>query len=119
MTKDLLSIPKNAGRAIVNEGAAIARPLLGTDRFVKFCTERGLAIDRKRLLRLERLGLFAPVFRVRTPKKDVQHLSIPPAKNNDWFTKRWAWDTTEVGKPHRIPEPNDRTQEGYYSIFQI
>lgn len=119
MTKDFLSIPKNAGRAIVNEGAAIACPLLGTDRFVKFCKERGLAIDRRRLLRLERLGLFAPVFRVRTPKKDVHHLSIPPAKDNDWFTNRWAWDTTGIDKPHRIPDPNDRTQEGYYSIFQI
>ena len=119
MTKDLLSIPKNAGRAIVNEGAVIACPLLGTDKFVKFCKERGLAIDRKRLLRLERLGFFAPVFRVRTPKKDVRHLSIPPAKENDWFTKRWAWDTTGINKPHKIPDPNDRTQEGYYSIFQI
>lgn len=76
MTEDLLSIPKKSGRAIVNEGAAIACPLLGTDRFVKFCKERGLAIDRKRLFRLEQLGFFAPVFRVRTPKKDVRHLGL-------------------------------------------
>lgn len=119
MAENLLSIPKNAGRAIVNEGAAVACPLLGTDRFVKFCMARGVNIDRSRLLRLERLGLFAPVFRVRTPGKNVAHLSIPPAKDNDWFTKRWAWDTTRVGRPHRIPDIGDRTQEGYYSVFQI
>lgn len=51
----LLTLPVNAGRAIVEAGAVIACPLLGTDRFIKFCRERGLSIDRERLLRLERL----------------------------------------------------------------
>lgn len=115
----MLFIPKNVGRAIVNEGAAIASLLLGTNKFVKFCEDCGLAIDRRRLLRLERLGLFAPVFRVRTPKKDVPHLSIPLARNNDWFTKRWAWDTTRIDRYHSIPDFSDHTQEGYYSVFQI
>lgn len=90
----LLTLPVNAGRAIVEAGALIACPLLGTDRFIKFCRERGLSINRDRLFRLERLGLFAPGFRVRTPKKETQPFNIPVRKGNNWFTKRWAWDTT-------------------------
>ena len=115
----LLTLPVNAGRAIVEAGAVIACPLLGTDRFIKFCRERGLSIDRERLLRLERLGLFAPVFRVRTPKKDTQPFYIPVRKGNNWFTKKWAWDTTGIRHAYIVPDHKDQTQEGYYSIFQI
>ena len=78
-----------------------------------------MTINRKRLLRLERLGLFAPVFRVRTPSKATRSLSFPPSKDNNWFSKRWAWDTTAIGAKYKVPDHKDRTQEGYYSIFQI
>ena len=116
---DLLTIPEKAGRAIAENAAMLACPLLGTDRFLRFCTDRGLAIDRERLIRLERLGLFAPVFRVRTPKKAASLFRIPPSKVNNWFTKRWAFDTTQVPGNHDVPAQTDRTREGYYSIFQI
>jgi len=115
----LLTIPRNAGRRIVEAGAAIARPLLGTDRFVKFCKERGLPIDRDRLLRLERLGVFGPVFRVRTPRRNARQMTIPPQNTNNWFAYRWAWDTTRLQRPYQIPDLRDRTQEAYYSIFQV
>jgi len=115
----LLTLPVNAGRAIVEAGAVIACPLLGTDRFIKFCRERGLSIDRERLLRLERLGLFAPVFRVRTPKKDTPPFYIPVRKGNNWFTKKWAWDTSGIRLAYKVPDHKDQAQEGYYSIFQI
>lgn len=115
----LLTLPVNAGRAIVEAGAVIACPLLGTDRFVKYCRERGLSVDRERLIRLERLGLFAPVFRVRTPKKDTPPFYIPVRKGNNWFTKKWAWDTTGIPLAYKVPDHKDKTREGYYSIFQI
>lgn len=115
----LLSLPANAGRVIVKHEAVIACPLLGTDRFVTFCRERGLSIDRGRLIRLERLGVFAPVFRVRTPPKDTLPFYIPVRKGNDWFTKKWAWDTTGIRSADKVPDHKDQTQEGYYSIFQI
>lgn len=115
----LLTLPVNAGRAIVETGAVIACPLLGTDRFVKYCRKRGLSVDRERLIRLERLGLFAPVFRVRTPKKDTPLFYIPVHKGNNWFTKKWAWDTTGIPLAYKVPDHKDQTQEGYYSIFQI
>ena len=115
----LLSVPAKAGRAIIESGALIACPLLGTDRFVKFCKERGLAINRERLLHLEHLGMFAPVFRVRTPKRDVPPFYLPIRGGTNWFTKRWAYDTTGVPQTHHVPDHQDRTQEGYYSIFQI
>ena len=84
-TGDLLSIPSDVGRAIIEAGAAIACPLLGTNTFVKFCTDRDITLNRERLIRLERLGLFAPVFRVTEPDEDVEALSIPPKYNNNWF----------------------------------
>ncbi|MBW7997171.1 MAG: hypothetical protein FVQ81_11505 [Candidatus Glassbacteria bacterium] len=75
--------------------------------------------NRERLIRFERLALFAPVYRVRTPPRARRPFTIPPTGNSDWFRKGWAWDTTSVQKPHAIPDPKDRSQEGYYSIFQI
>jgi len=119
VTDDLLTLPTNAGRKIVEAGAVIACPLLGTDRFVAFCKKRGLPLDRERLIRLERLGLFAPVFRVWTPKKDTQPFYIPVRKGNNWFTKEWAWDTTGISADYEVPDPKNRMQEAYYSIFQI
>ena len=115
----LLSIPAKAGRAIVESAALIACPLLRTERFVKFCKDRGLAINRERLLHLERLGLFSPVFRVRTPKRDVPPFYLPIRGGINWFTKRWAFDTTGVPQTHHVPDHQDRTKEGYYSVFQI
>lgn len=117
--QNILTLPHNIGRTIVKEVALIACPLLGTDSFLKFCKDRGLSLNRERLIRLERLGLFAPVYRVRTPKQAGQRFSLPPTKDNDWFKKGWAWDTTSVKNSHTIPDSKDRTQEGYYSIFQI
>ncbi|HEY8034266.1 MAG TPA: hypothetical protein VIF37_01605 [Methylobacter sp.] len=115
----LLTLPKNIGRKVVEIGATIACPLLGTDRFVSFCRERGLSIDRERLIRLERLGLFAPVFRVRTPEKEASPFYIPLREGNNWFSKNWARDTTAVPVSYEVPNYLDRSQEGYYSIFQI
>ena len=114
-----LILPSNVGRAIVKEGALIACPLLGTDELIKFCKARGLSLDRERLIRLERLGLFAPIFRVQTPPHAPRRFEIPPPADNDWFKKGWAWDTTSVRAAHAIPDSKDRSHEAYYSIFQI
>ena len=118
-SEELLTIPARAGRAIVESGAMLACPLLGTDRFVKFCSARGLQINRERLVRLERLGLFGPVFRVRTPPSEAVPFYIPVRPRNNWFTKGWAYDTTRVPQDYEVPAHPDQTQEGYYSIFQI
>ena len=117
--ENILTLPTNAGRAIVKEGALIACPLLGTDTFIRLCKVRGVSLNRERLIRLERLGLFAPIFRVQTPPRARSHFVIPPTSDNDWFKKGWAWDTTAVRDPHAIPDCKDRNHEGYYSIFQI
>ncbi len=114
-----LTVPPNAGRAIVEDGAMVACPLLGTDNFLRFCTRRGLAIDRRRLLRLERLGLFAPVFRVAAPREHTAPFTIPPRNGNNWFAKGWAHDTTAVPPSYEVPSVTGRTCEGYYSVFQV
>ena len=115
--QNILTLPSNVGRAIVKEGALIACPLLGMDTFIKFCKASGLALDRERLIRLEGLKLFAPIFRVRTPPRARRPFVIPPTADNDWFKKGWAWDTTSVRDTYAIPDSKDRNHEGYYSIF--
>lgn len=116
----LISIPPNIGREIVESAAFMVCPLLSTDKFVAFCKGRGISIDKARLLRLERLGLFAPVFRVCTPEEDdAQPFHVPVRDGNNWFDKGWAWDATQTPAQHRIPDDTDRSQEGYYSIFQV
>ena len=118
-SQNTLTLPPGIGRTIVKESALISCPLLGTEKFLKFCKDRGLSLKRERLIRLERLGLFAPVYRVRTPKQAGRCFDLPPTKDNDWFKEGWAWDTTSIKNSHAIPDSKDRTQEGYYSIFQI
>lgn len=117
--ENLLTIPDDAGRAIVESGAVLACRLLGSDNFVRFCSKRGLNINQQRLLRLERLGLFAPVFRVLTPNDDDTLFDIPIREGNNWFDKGWAYDTTNVPQNHAVPAQSDTEQEGYYSIFQV
>ena len=54
----------------------IASKLLPTDRFIKFCTERGINISRGLLEQLEESQLFHPLARVRLPtyKNKVEYL---------------------------------------------
>ena len=119
VNENLLALPAGAGRAIVETGAVIACPLLGTDRFVTYCRDRGTSIDRERLIRLERLGLFSPVFRVKTPEIDTPPFYIPVRDGNNWFATNLAMDTTRIPPAYEVPDDTDQTQEGYYSIFQI
>jgi len=116
---NLLTTPLNAGRAIVESEALIACPLLGTNKFVRFCRDRGFSIDAERLTRFERLGMFNPIFRVKIPNEDTAPFYIPIRNGNNWFKKGWATDTADLNKAYAIPDLNNQDHEAYYSIFQI
>lgn len=58
--------PLDLEHAIQNESFIVC-PFLTADRFIKYCKERGVKTSRKQLERLEELGLFSPVARVRYP----------------------------------------------------
>ena len=117
---DLISLPPDAGRIIVESAALLACPLCRADEFARFCRDRDMNIDRERLLRFERLGIFSPVFRVRTSADDSEEVfRIPVQEGNNWFDKGLAWDTTRIPMNHEIPAREDRTHQAYYSIFQI
>ena len=115
----VLTVPKNAGRTIVETGSLFACPLLATNSFVSYCTSRGLVIDRERLIRLETLRLFTPVFRICAPEGHPGAFHIPPRSAANWFTKGWSKDTTTVGGKWHVPPHTDQTHEAYYSIFQL
>ena len=86
---------------------------------LNFVVTVNLSVNKERLLRLERMGLFSPIFRVRTPDQGSPSFYIPVREGNDWFIKKWAWDTTGILGNYKVPDEKDPTQEGYYSIFQI
>lgn len=116
----MLTIPKNAALNILKGNGVVTCPLLSTDKFVKFCKERDLAVDKERLLRFERLGLFGPVLRVRAPhKEDASPLILPLGKDDQWFKEGWAWDTTAIPRKYEVPDSKNRESEAYYSAFQI
>lgn len=119
MAEELLTIPEKAGELILSEGGVVARPLLSTDKFIKFCNERDLKIDRNRLYRLERLKMFAPIFRVKMPNEETKRMALPIAKDDKWFKRGWAWDTSGMDFDYEVPEAKDRESEAYYSAFQI
>ncbi len=97
----------------------IACPLLCTDQFVAYCRKRGLRVTRERLVRLERLRVFAPVFRVGAAAEKQGLLKVPREGGDCWFAKGWAQDTTAVSGTYPVPEFTDLSSEAYYSIFQI
>jgi hypothetical protein len=112
----LLSVPPAAGRAIVEEGGVATAPLMGARAFASFAAACDLAVDSARLLGLERLGLFKPVFRVVTPPDGYRHMSLPPDPDNNWFERGWAFDTTT--EAYEVAQGAE-AGEAYYSRFQI
>lgn len=73
----LIAMPPGAGKILLERGGIHHNALLKTDNFAKFSTERGLRINAERLLTLERMGLFSPLVRLRTPNEERLHLSLP------------------------------------------
>ena len=114
-----LKIPQNVGQTIVEGGAMFCCMLMNTKKFIKFCRDCGIRISHQRLLRLEQLGVFAPLFQVQAPKESVNPFRIPPGTSDNWFTKGWAIDTSAVPSNHIVPDRADKRCEGYYSMFQI
>lgn len=115
----MLTIPNGIGEIILKHGGLIAKPLLRTDRFYKNCRECGLKINRTRLLQLERLKIFTPIFRVRTPDEDAAKLLLPLDENNEWFKSGLAWDTSSMDFSNKAPDDSNLDSEAYYSAFQI
>lgn len=119
MNQNLLSVPKSAALSILKTGGVLTCELLSSDRFLKFCQDRGFSIKQDRLLQFEGLGIFRPVFRVKATEEVSSLLKIPLKEDDQWFDNGWAWDTTGLKTDYEIPEKNNREHEAYYSEFQI
>lgn len=117
---NLLTIPKNIAVNILKGNGIVTCPLLSMDKFISYCKERELPINKERVLRFEKLGIFSPIFRVQLPNEDeVSPIILPLNKNDQWFQKGWAKDTTRVPINYDVPNPKNRNNEAYYSVFQI
>jgi hypothetical protein len=116
---DVLSTPHDIGRRIVETGAVTACPVLSTHQFINFCAKRDTRVDAKRLERLERFGIFMPLFRVKVPSDDAPLFRIPVTAGDNWFTTGQAWDTTRSKKSKKPRSDVAGADEAYYSIFQI
>ena len=117
----MLTLPLNIGRITLREGGVRVCPPLKTSDFLRFCKARDIILDKERLVRLERLGLFRPVFRVRKPARarNLSAIRLPLQSGDRWFRNRWAWDTTSIDSEYSVPDASDSSQEAFYSIFQI
>jgi hypothetical protein len=62
-----MRLPENIADLLIERQAYRVCRLLSADEFTRFCTDRGLRVDRKRLKKLERLGLFFPMLRICSP----------------------------------------------------
>lgn len=113
----LIAMPAGAGRILLERGGIRVCALLKADNFAKFCTERGLRVSAERLLRLERLGLFSPLVRLRMPDVECPPLRLP-LEDDEWFARGWAIDTASGGE-HWVPDKQNDESEAYYSRFQI
>ncbi len=114
-----LRLPNQIGRLIVESAALISCKPLSTQSFIQYCSDRNLKIDVNRLQRLERLGLFAPMFRLVPPDEEQGHLFIPIKDQPSAFDEGWAIDTTGIDSAYFPAGNNEEAQEHYYSRFQI
>jgi hypothetical protein len=113
----LIAMPAGAGKILLERGGIHLCALLKADNFSKFSTERGLRVSAERLLTLERLGLFSPLVRLRSPNIERKPLSLP-LRDNEWFDRGWAIDTADGGE-HWVSDQRTNDSEAYYSRFQI
>ncbi len=87
-------------RYLVENDTLVICPPLTASRFVRFCSERGVAISEDRLERLEKLGLFYPMARVRHPKRKRKINYVNEGKQYQelgWLeeNEKWAGDVME------------------------
>ena len=57
---------------IIENECFIICPLLSTDRFISYCSDRRIRTSKKQLEQFEKLGIFYPVARVRYPKIKIK-----------------------------------------------
>ena len=57
---------------IIENECFIIRPFLSTNRFISYCSDRGIGTSRKQLEQFEKLGIFYPVARVQYPKIKIK-----------------------------------------------
>ena len=112
----LIGVPKDAARLLLKDGGVFLCRLLSTKKFVDFCKKRDVSVSAQRLLNLEKLGLFRPIFRLRMPEQERAPLIIP-LTDPEWFDRGWAIDTT-LSESHWTPQ-GDEQSEAYFSGFQI
>src|SRR5258707_6951095 len=104
---------------IIENEHFIACPLLPTDQFVKYCTDRGIKTSREQLEQLEKLSLFYPLARVRHPQTNFwfrnDHAKILFDEGQIWdpsLREFEAWDTFR-------DQEKKKQVENFYSVFQV
>lgn len=85
---------------LVENELLIARPLVPTSSFVKFCKDRGIDTSSEQLERLEQLRILLPVARIDRPKYKAKVEYTPDRKQYRWLGKlddgeEWNGETIE------------------------
>lgn len=114
-----IKVPRNAGTTIATKALIRCCNLMTVSKFVDYCKQRNISVDRERLFNLESHGLFAPVFRVQLHQLGSFPIYLPKTAQKQDTPSNTLVDTTAVPQDHAVPHIQDRCEEAYYSKFQI
>lgn len=59
-------------RQLIGHGHFFQKTLLNVDTFIRYCKERSIEVSQEKLERLEELGVFLPMLRIRWPKIKIK-----------------------------------------------
>src|SRR6266496_594898 len=106
-----MRLPENISDLLVEREAYRICPLLSSSDFVRFCTDRGMYVSEKRLLKLERLGLFRPFLRIYMPDQiykieyideGKRYRELGPLANGEVWTGDTKTELANFGFESRI-----------------
>jgi len=116
---NLLAMPANPARLILEADGIMIKNLLKRSEFIKYCDQRDLKVNAERLTRFEKLGIFKPLLRFFHTDERESRLTFPNADVDEYFGNGWIIDTTNIKSQYEVPDVRDKNSEAFYSIFQI
>lgn len=116
---DALLLSENSGLLLLQSDSLMTVSFRDAADFSKYCRERGVYVSVERLNRLERLGVFRPLFRVFHRDGLDRRLRFPNGNIADWISADAIVETYDPAIQYEVPPCGSIDSIAYYSVFQI